>query len=290
VGERGNSNKRVVQKARKKTGLVNWLKHLDEEAPCFSPALTWLQPYDYFLLTRYPRLQPRDDKIGERTYAKLVNRQEQQILAHPQAQQALVELSPERHKEVAALVFDWTVHFQEHAKWSKYPEQFRTRARQSARLARLLQSHRKKVQKSIVKIASAVSGFDPELGGKGIVEALQRNFEQIASAGLNTSPWDDGKLSSRVKESSYNQLFADDLVTLAMVQLFWFFRHGCELSVGESEVRAALIRNELWSDYADPVKRSIQKSESNQKNEESEGCDAVRQAVKRFRLPKGTPR
>jgi hypothetical protein len=67
------------------------------------------------------------------------------------------------------------------------------------------------------------------------------------------------------------------------VQLYWLFRHGFDFDAGEAELRAALIRNCLWKDFAKPVRCS-----SRNLRDQSIGCDAVRKAVQRFRLPQGT--
>jgi hypothetical protein len=70
-----------------------------------------------------------------------------------------------------------------------------------------------------------------------------------------------------------------DPVGRGMVQLYWFFRHGCELEGRKAEVRVGRIRNALWKEYGVtevPVR-------SDYETGESRGCGAVRSAVRRFR-------
>jgi hypothetical protein len=69
-----------------------------------------------------------------------------------------------------------------------------------------------------------------------------------------------------------------DPVGLCMVQLYWFFRHGCGLKGREAEVRVALLRNGFWKElgvYEVPFRPEY-------KTGESRGCDAVHEAVRRF--------
>jgi len=75
-----------------------------------------------------------------------------------------------------------------------------------------------------------------------------------------------------------------DPTTFAMVQLYWLLRHGCGLTGDESEVRVALIRNFFWAPLGVPKVKFRPFYEEG----ESQGCSAVRQAVRRFHLPKGT--
>jgi hypothetical protein len=72
----------------------------------------------------------------------------------------------------------------------------------------------------------------------------------------------------------------EDATTFGMVQLYWFFRHGCDLSGDESEVRTALIRSAFWTHYGVLRVDVQERYETGQ----SKGCEAVRLAVRRFRL------
>ena len=68
----------------------------------------------------------------------------------------------------------------------------------------------------------------------------------------------------------------------SVVPLYWFFTEECGLSGNESEVRAAMIRNEFLT----PPESAKLKYKAQYSNAESQGCSAVRLAVKRWR-PEG---
>jgi hypothetical protein len=79
---------------------------------------------------------------------------------------------------------------------------------------------------------------------------------------------------------------AQNPTTFAMVQIYWFFCSGCNLTGHDSEVRVALIRNAFWAQVGIPA---VTYRES-YTGDQSRGCDAVKQAVHRFRWPQGTAR
>jgi hypothetical protein len=272
------------RKNRKKP--YNWLKRLDEAAANFPVAETWLQPYDYFVLTRYPHLQPREPERGDlpggylrpgrQTYEQQLREQEELIRAHAEACRTLEHLSLKQCCEVAALVSDLTMELEEHAKWTAQPKQLRDCARQVARLERSLGSGTRNIQKELGKMIAATSGLDPFVGGRRIRNSLEQISREIAALKLALPAHYFWELGDAVRKSDYYQLFEHDPTTSAMAQLYWLFRYGCGLSVGESEVRVALIRNNLWSKYAGSI------SYGEGSSEESRGSDAVRNAVKRF--------
>jgi hypothetical protein len=68
-----------------------------------------------------------------------------------------------------------------------------------------------------------------------------------------------------------------------MVRLYWFFRHECQLSGDESEVRTARLRNAFWIEHG----VSTVPYRANYIPGESKGCDAVHIAVARFQPEQG---
>ena len=84
--------------------------------------------------------------------------------------------------------------------------------------------------------------------------------------------------------SGYLAMFVRDPSTLSMVQLYWLLR-GFGLSAGESELRVGLIRNGLWKSSMGRVRCVTRRL-----GDQIIGCDAVRKAVQRFHLAKGTAR
>jgi hypothetical protein len=86
-------------------------------------------------------------------------------------------------------------------------------------------------------------------------------------------------------ELAHESLTSDheDPEVFGMVQLYWFFRHGCTLSGHESEVRVARLRNAFWTEYGATKVKYLAKYDG----VKAQGCDAVRLAVRRFKPQKG---
>jgi hypothetical protein len=260
-----------TQRSAKERRPINWLANVDKIACILAPADTWLHPYDYFHLTRYPRLRPKGDPIGERTYQKCLAKQIAEFEEHLEARRVLTKLSAYQRKELAALVFDWTCHFIDQAEWKEKTEISNALVRGSKKIERATKSLLNNIQAAVEKI--------PEAGFESVVEAIKDSHETISGA-LMTSPDQYQKVADAMKNFP---IYEEDLTTLAMVQLYWLFHRSFRLPVGESEERVALIRNSLWSRYAKPVTLAISYS-----GEESRGCDAVRRAVQRYQPQKGT--
>jgi hypothetical protein len=284
----GTSREKPAGERRK---ADNWLKWLDKIALTLPRAFSWLQPYDYFLLPRCPHLQPldpgsRDYKNtfhdGKRTYEQQLREEQGRISDNLDARRVLEGLSEDLSRQLAALVFDLTVELEEQVSWTTQPKQFEKCAREVARLERKLESFTRRAQADVRTMLDAVAALERLGAGRRIHDSLERVSREIAALQPALPASYFRELREAVKESDYFQLVANDPATLAMVQLYWFFHHGCGLPVGESEVRVALIRNNLWSKKAGTVNYAVGSTE------ESRGCDAVRQAVNRYRLPEGT--
>jgi hypothetical protein len=72
---------------------------------------------------------------------------------------------------------------------------------------------------------------------------------------------------------------SEDVEVFGMVQLYWFFRHECNLNGDESEVRVARLRNAFWIENGASAVTYRAKYIAGQ----SQGCEAVHVAVRRFR-------
>jgi hypothetical protein len=276
---------RAMEKAtdhNKHAAPENWLEWLDALAQTFPGAETWSQPYSYFFLTRYPHLQPHDqnDDVGKRTYEERLRKQEELLSSNSKSRQALRKLSPGLRREVSALVSDLTMELEQHVKWKQMPMQMVKGTASQGRILRSLESKIRKLETTLGQMVNLTSKLPwPEIDGD-----VRKISKQVALFRAAMRPLAPRRQANAVRNSDYFQMAAKDTPIFAMVRLFWLFHYGCKLTVGDAEVRVAAIRNALWSEYAEPVECAIRKSD------ESKGCDAVRKAVERFRLPKGTPR
>lgn len=80
----------------------------------------------------------------------------------------------------------------------------------------------------------------------------------------------------RSLNSEYSECPAgEDPRQLSIVELYWFFRHECRCSGVDSEVRVAVVANAFLGHNLAYIPEY--------KDGESQGCPAVRQAVRRYR-------
>ena len=134
---------------------TNWLARFDKTARKLPPTNSWLQPYDYFVLTRYPRLQPRDPVLpdlpggyrrgGRQTYEQQLQKQENVI--SEKVPRALKGISAKQRREVAALVSGLTTRLEEHVNRGAEPKEIEKRRREVLRLERTLQKNSEGVEK-----------------------------------------------------------------------------------------------------------------------------------------------
>lgn len=253
--------------------LVDWLASLDGWAQEWTPAKSWLHPYDYFVLTRYPRLQPVEDAVGKEVYERQLARQLIQLASC--SLRILKRLTPEQQKQVAALVYELSLHFEEHRRYAEELARLRELIKSWKRLEREVGQAKRKIDSAIERVLKFASALKDPVGSN-ILAASCKMKQRL-------SPQDLESWMNALVRNDYFRLFASDPSILAMVQLYWLFRHGFGFDAGESELRTALIRNCLWTNFVKPV-RCI----SRKMTDQPIGCDAVRKAVRRFRLPKGT--
>jgi hypothetical protein len=242
------------------------LAWLDARAADLLPAKSWLHPYDYFMLTRYSTLRPAEDNrpksnfpAGKATYEHHLA-VEQQHLSLCEAR-ILRMLLPEQRQQLSALVYELNLHFEEHRSYRDKMENLRALLRAEDRNSRL----EEKIRQGLEELSAIAEKLRDPLGEKLISDAIQHFNVQNVERSLF--------------KSAHFRIFADDPSTLAMVQLYWLFRHGFELSSGESEVRVAMIRNcfsRTWGVHK--VARTARSGVA------AVGSDAVRKAVERFRL------
>ena len=89
----------------------------------------------------------------------------------------------------------------------------------------------------------------------------------------------DAQKHIEIATESLEGIGSEDVEVFGMVKLYWFFRHGCGLSGDESEVRVARLRNAFWTKYG----VSKIKYRATYVSGQSQGCEAVHVAVRRYR-------
>ena len=246
-------------------------------------ATSWSQPYDYFVLVRYPHLRPkehvppnRDVSAGQESFDWQLTKQQESLAECNK--RILRKLDPEERNQLSALVFELSLHFEEHVNYARRLGELK---RQIAKVKRLERTGAQAIAKintelqQLSKISESVS--DP-VGLRIFAEAQARMPQSVDDLG-----WSE-RLEGRLQtlNSGYLAMFVRDPSTLSMVQLYWLLR-SFGLSAGESELRVGLIRNGLWEGSVRRVRCVARRL-----GDQIIGCDAVRKAVRRFQFPKGT--
>jgi hypothetical protein len=196
---------------------------------------------------------------------------ESEISAHPEAGHVLDGLNAPQRKQLAALLFDIIDSM-------RACRTYKTSARRvhklSATRIRSLNKRVAKVRQSLEALQDYSRRLDPALPIAMVVTACLRMFS-IFPVG------EDPEFYEAIK-SEYPSI--EEPVALGMVQLYFFFLHGCGLPGREAEVRVALIRNAFWKKHG----VSAVPFRTKYKTGESRGCNAVHAAVQRFQ--QGTSR
>jgi hypothetical protein len=258
----------------------NWLTAFDEAAQSLEPAQTFLDCSGLHLI-RHPQLQPIPP---EDTYALRIFESNQKSFLHQIAmKQALFPpratkgLTPAQSDQLAALVIDLEGDSEHFLRYGKDAAELRQILRGGETKQRKLTQQVKNARAALSRLRDLAAKVPPVLGGpyRAAAERCLKDLDGLFEP-IPNQMWRE-----RTQVQS-----VDDRTSFAVVPLYWFFRHECQLSGNESEVRAAMIRNQfLTPEGKPPLKYKPQYSDA-----ETQGCTAVRQAVKRFRLSGGTSR
>ncbi len=256
--------------------LINWLEDLDMKAQKLPRADDWWD-YSAFMMERYPHLKPRPVPSAEnKEFSQFVSQWEHRISQHPKARGALKSLSTKQRRQLAALVLDTIVELRDYRELRGISQ---TAQKLKPAAPRRNQMLIKKINKAIGALQEVrdytASAGDELLFGEGVRRATDKCLKGLQEA----RPFPFGRF-----EPPGCEIVSP--VGFGMVRLYWFFRHGCGISGDESEVRVALIRNALWKKYGISEVAYRPKYQVG----ESKGCDAVHEAVSRFRFLPGTTR
>jgi hypothetical protein len=258
---------RVVNRERE---LFNTMAYLDAQAATFPKARSWLN-YPYFMFARYPHLRPSNN--GRAFWQKL-EEWENRIESDSKAARALEDLKPDLRKQLAALLVDIIAELQMYKKKISRPP--KTFLAETERRKRMLVRKREKARRELESLRGYARGLDRLLAGDD-EEAARRCLEILAGIG-------DYDHAAILKALEGAHPVPEDPTVRGMVDLYWFFRHGCKITGDEAEVRVALLRNAFWTRYgvAGVDYRPAYVAG------ESKGCQAVHEAIRRFRPPRGT--
>ncbi len=263
-----------------KRSLFNWLKWLDGEVRKFPRGANWLKhpPFQFarcrlFMMARYPQLRrPFPDEI----LGRALSGAEHEMSEHREARHALDGLNDRQRKELAALFLDTVDSLTSYKGYRRSANRVHKLANEAARRTRMLTRKLEKARRALEDLRKYGASLDELLGWEH-VRAAETSLERLRKLKEDTDP----EFYQSIRPE-YPAL--EDPVTLGMVQLYWFFRHGCRLSGDEAEVRVARIRNALWTEHGVPEVGYRPEYQTG----ESKGCNTVHIAVLRFK--QGTSR
>ena len=263
-----------------KPSLFNWLEWLDEEVRTFPEEANWLEhsPFQFarcrfFMMARYAQLQR---PIFDDVLSRELSHWEHQILDHRDAQHILSELNDQQRKELAALLFDTVASLEFYGAHQRRKKRVNKLAGEAPRRVLMLTRKVKKARAALEDLHKYAATLDEVLSWQH-VRVTEICLERIRN--LKEDPDPESYYSLKTE---YPEL--ETPANLGMVQLYWFFRHGCQLSGDEAEVRVARIRNAFWTEHGVsevPFRPEYQTGES-------KGCDAVHVTILRFK--EGTAR
>jgi hypothetical protein len=262
----------------------DWLKWLDARVESLKrkkdwrrDQILWTQACPLFLLARFPDLPgPYPEEVLSRQCARV----EEEIGLSPHSERILRGLNVQQVKQLAALLTDIRIAAESYACYQTSGQQIRKAASEADRRTRKL--HRKVLSiRRKLEDLHKFAGPEKELS-KGLHPLLGLAHAQAATKclkvlrSLDPDPTLIEFLS--LKKSEYPPV--KDPRQLGIVQLYWFFRSGCQCGGAESEVRTAMVANELVANWWDAC-RHLTYVPAYQ-GDEFKGSSAVRNAVMRF--------
>jgi len=288
--------KKTHQTGSADSEAVNWLELSDAEASTLPPAKGWCN-YPYFLQIRYPDLQPTPPSSApksqaEKTKLRLFKLEEEvfyetlsdfrtQIETHEEASRAVEDLTEDQRQQVAALLVDSITSFENYKPDANFAKELKRLDRQAPSRLRMLKRKIDKAREALQKLHDYGSKLHWTLRGGWSQDHWHRWTDSQKASAACLEILEDVELpkpESFSKDLEDSNLHLNDPTTLYTVKFYWLFRHGCGVPSNESQVRVALIRNAFWTEWTTPVKYL-----PSYDTVDSQGCTAVRIAVRRFR-------
>jgi hypothetical protein len=243
--------------------------------------------YSLFLFARHPTLQPKLDspnsykgesnRLGLERFETWLSDYEKRIETNPQVERVIKDFSNSQRKQLAALILDTKSEYENYTRRRQAKEWSRRLGKEGPRRQRMLIRKVKLAHKALLDLNDYAKSLDPSIGAT-ITESSENALRHLSDPQTIQSLELLRALSKDLRE------FTKDPTHFSMVKLYWFFRTECNLSGHESEVRVALIRNTLWAPLGVQSVNFLPEYQS----PESQGCQAVHEAVRRFRSPRGT--
>jgi hypothetical protein len=266
------------RRASRTASHFNWLDDYDEKARDFEQARDWME-YSFFAFARFPRLRPADKNsfctTGRQWFEKALAHYDREISRHTKANRALHDLSDDQRLQLAALLSDCMAALEKFARRHESKEMFRDIASAGPGKGRKLRAKYRDASQALESLVEHCRKAGAVVNGDFRQRAGQA-LRVLREAGSPQTP--DGENVAAVRDEL--GLITRDPTTELMVRLYWFFCSGCNVSGHEAEVRTGLIRNAFWSQQDVPT---VAVNEAYRPGE-SAGCDAVKQAVRRFKL------
>jgi hypothetical protein len=274
--------------ARPRRPPINLLAHLDSCAESATPAESWVDG-SWFLLWRYPRLQPSPRDLRHQMILRSNRRAVKATIK--KSLNRLTELCPKVLEslslklkwQLAAIIIDSDVDLERHFNYSEDRRSLTALIKGDPKRRRYLASldRVRSTLNHAIADGVALQSLSRELYIQKHIAFLIRILGEFESQ-LDNPPPSRTHWERRLHTLPSTFPGRDDPIAYYMVLLFWFFRDACGLSANESEVRTGLIRNTFWQRWTRQV-RVVEVSIP----EESRGCNAVFRAVRRFSLPPG---
>jgi hypothetical protein len=291
----------AARPARTLGAVRNWLEELDARARDLPQARSWVN-YPYFMFSRYPWLRPerpRADirrqltfKSNRKAYEATVHEWKRSIAQKENGIRILSKLDDGQTVQLAALVLDTVVKVEEYRTRLTWHKRVRKLASEEARRVRIVKRKLVKLHALLEELADPearhltdrklnearreldrlhnyVNGLDPLLGVSKILGDVLPHPDSIESPDF----------ALLLRSAEFHPIPVDP-VTSCMVQLYWYFRHGCRLTGNESGVRVALVRNTFWTSFG--VTTLPFNANYDKVSAESSGCAAVDAAVRRY--------
>ncbi len=291
-----SQRKKTHQTGSADSEAVNWLELSDAEASTLPRAKGWCN-YPYFLQIRYPDLQPTPPSSAPKSQAEKIKLRlfkedkeafyetlldfRAQVETHEEARRAVEGLTEEQCQQLAALLVDSIVSFEKYKPDANFAKELKQLEREAPRRLRNLKRKIDTTRDALQKLHDYASQLHWTLRGGWSQEWWHHWTDSTKAAELCLEILEDVELpkpESFSRDLTDSNLHLNDPATLYMVKFYWFFRHGCGVPSNESQVRVAIIRNAFWKEWATPVK-----ARPSYDSVDSQGCTAVRQAVRRFR-------
>ena len=268
----------------KPAGPFNWLKDLDRVAATLPRATSWVDSYGPFMLARYPHLRPEPvpGNAWEKTAAQQFAEWESRIAHDRDAAACLKGLNAEQRTQLAALLLQTRVDLDMREADSRSLQWARHLRREApARLRKLnrtLQKARQAVEELRVYAQDSATANPNDTSLHTARLVLGQPYALAADRALKALAMKCPPKAQEFAEIAGEYPTPERVEAFGMVQLYWFFRYGCDLPGDESEVRTARLRNAFWTE----VGISTVSYRETYRDAESKGCEAVHIAITRF--------